>query len=79
MLVDLVAAPDKELEATYASVQRQGPPSSGKTMPSLRGNKGAHLLGSASFLCDSEGNVIGAIESVKDITERKKQEKKLKS
>jgi signal transduction histidine kinase len=39
-------------------------------MSNLRGRE-AYLLGSASALYDSDGNYWGAIESVRDITERK--------
>lgn len=78
MLIDLVGVPNEELEATYTCVERRSGTIFGENfVPSLRGSKGAHLLGSASFLYDNDGNVVGAIESVKDITERKKQEEDL--
>ncbi|OPZ75652.1 MAG: Cyclic di-GMP phosphodiesterase response regulator RpfG [Firmicutes bacterium ADurb.Bin456] len=39
--------------------------------------KGAYLWGSASSLRDTTGKVIGAIETIRDITERKCEEEKL--
>lgn len=43
----------------------------------INDGKGAYLLGSASKLRDASGNTIGAIESIRDITERKLLEKEL--
>ncbi|HNX16801.1 MAG TPA: PAS domain S-box protein [Methanoregula sp.] len=45
--------------------------------PTLYDNRGAHLWLIASPLCDTSGNVIGAIESIRDITARKEAEEKL--
>ena len=44
--------------------------------PNLKG-VGAYVWGVASPIYDSEGKIVGAIESVKDITEQKKMEKAL--
>ncbi len=46
-------------------------------MPNMRGCE-AFLQGSATALYDSEGNVIGAIESVRNITESKKAQEALR-
>lgn len=40
--------------------------------------RGAHLWGTASPLFDANGNLIGAIESIRDITERKMLESELR-
>ena len=45
-------------------------------MPNMRGGS-AYLQGSATVLYDSAGNVFGAIESIRDITDRKKVEDNL--
>lgn len=78
ILIDLLGTPDEELEVTYTSVMRHGTTLLGENYaPSLYDNRGAHLLEAASFLYDGEGNVVGAIESIKDITVRKKREDEL--
>ena len=45
-------------------------------MPKLKDGE-AYLLGSASALYDSDGNYWGAIESIRDITDRKHAEEEL--
>ena len=47
-------------------------------IPNMNGHA-AYLLASAAILYDSEGEVYGAIESIRDITERKQAEEDLKS
>lgn len=43
-------------------------------IPIVYGGRGAHLLGTASPLFDGNGNLIGAVEALRDITERKRLE-----
>lgn len=43
-------------------------------VPRTYGDIGAYLLGSASKFYDAAGNIIGAIESIRDITPRKRAE-----
>jgi len=45
-------------------------------MPNMRGGI-VYLMGSAAVLYDSTGNVFGAIESIRDITEKKQAEDRL--
>ncbi|MFA5332430.1 MAG: PAS domain S-box protein [Methanoregula sp.] len=40
--------------------------------------KGAHLWMIASPMCDTDGRIIGAIESIRDVTSRKESEEKLR-
>jgi PAS domain-containing protein len=47
-------------------------------MPDLRGSE-AFLQGSAASLYDSEGSITGAIESIRNITERMKAQIELKN
>jgi PAS domain S-box-containing protein len=71
ILIDLVLRREEEFEAKYMNIERKGTMLAGETYVSaLRGDV-AYLLGTASSLCDSKGNLIGAIESILDITEHK--------
>jgi len=78
-LVDLVLNKEKELEKNYPSVQREGDKIISETfMPGLYGGKGAYVWRVASPLYDTRGNMIGAIEAFRDITQRKESEDKLR-
>ena len=78
ILVDLVAVSQEELEQNYTHIQRQGPILVGETyVPHLRGCA-RYLLGTASILNDIKGNRIGAIEIIRDITDRKQAESELR-
>ncbi|MGO9690822.1 MAG: PAS domain S-box protein [Syntrophobacteraceae bacterium] len=71
ILIDLVLDPEKEREAKYLTLEKkEGVLAAHAYMPDLRGRQ-AYLFGTASALYDSRGNVVGAIESMRDITERK--------
>ena len=79
ILVDLVFKPQEELEQRYAQIQRHGSVLVGETyVPRLRGG-GRYLLGTASILHDSKGNIVGAIEIIRDITDRKRAEETLRA
>jgi diguanylate cyclase (GGDEF)-like protein/PAS domain S-box-containing protein len=79
ILIDLVLMPQKEIEDKYAYVIRSGNTLITETnVPFTYMGKGAILWGIATLLLDSEGNVIGAIESIRDVTEKKKAEEQLK-
>lgn len=79
ILIDLVLMPQKEIEEKYAYVIRSGNTLITETyVPFTYMGKGASLWGIATLLLDSDGNVIGAIESIRDVTEKKKAEEQLK-
>ncbi|UMZ73520.1 diguanylate cyclase [Natranaerofaba carboxydovora] len=46
--------------------------------PETYGGRGAYLFATASKLRDTSGNIVGAIETIRDITERKQVEEKIK-
>jgi PAS domain S-box-containing protein len=75
MLIDLALHPDKEFEKRYDYFNREddGTVVGEAFMPSLGGG-GAYLFGGAAVLYDSEGDLWGAIEAVRDITEGKRAE-----
>ncbi|MHB8120193.1 MAG: ATP-binding protein [Methanothrix sp.] len=78
ILIDAVRGLDQNFENKYDTIKRQedGTLDAEAYIPNLRGNE-AYLLGSASALYDSDGNYWGAIESIRDITERKRAEEDL--
>ena len=72
MLLDLLDTDDAELSLTYQNVQRKNGVLYAECFASaLYGGKGAHLWVAGTPLCDSEGNRSGAIEVIRDISERK--------
>jgi PAS domain S-box-containing protein len=77
ILIDLVLKPLEEIEAKYIITERRDIVLTGETYaPALRAG-GAYLLGTASLLHDSKGNIVGAIESIHDITARRQAEEAL--
>jgi len=80
ILIDLVLQPENFFEKShYENVYRQGDTLYAESfLPKAYGGKGAFMWGTASKLRDAAGNIIGAIESVRDITERRTMEDELK-
>jgi PAS domain S-box-containing protein len=78
ILIDLVLKPDKKIEQTYYSVfKKEEDHLIVETwVPALK-NKRAFLWAKASPLYDSKRHIVGAIESIRDITERKQAEEML--
>jgi len=74
LLADLILNPDPAVEALYTNMQRQGKTLVAESaMPHMRPG-GAHVWAKATALYDAHGRVIGAIESIRDTTERKRAE-----
>lgn len=77
ILIDLIFSPEEELlEHQYTAVMRGGPAIMGETcVPSPKGKK-VTLWGIATPLFDESGEITGAIESIRDISDRKKQKRR---
>ncbi len=79
ILIDLVLQPKEEVERKYRTIKWQGEIIIGEAYISdLRGNT-VYLLGTASPLYDTKGSIVGAIETIRDITDSRKMEKELAS
>ena len=70
---------DPKFEKKYENLKRDEEDNSlvGEAYMPLQGKGDAYLLGSASALYDSNGDYWGAIESIRDITDRKRVEEEL--
>jgi PAS domain S-box-containing protein len=78
IVIDLVLDPDAEIERRYDLLKRKGNSLYAENfLPLLRGGEGAYVSAIASPLFDNNGKQIGAIESIRDITERKRVEEAL--
>ncbi|MCX7927390.1 MAG: ATP-binding protein [Candidatus Omnitrophica bacterium] len=79
VLIDLIFMEDKEVEARYSFVRRQADTLFAEVFaPMVYGGKGAFLWLKASPLYDSKHNIVGAIETIRDITQHKEAEAILK-
>ena len=75
ILIDLVTQPQEEIEKRYAHIEkRPGGALMGESyIPNLKGGE-LYFFGAAAPLNDQKGNIVGAIECIRDITERKRME-----
>ena len=75
ILIDLVFEENEEIKKKYPFVQRNGNKFISEIyIQRLYGGRGAYLWFIVSPLYDTKGNVIGAIETIRDITKRKQVE-----
>jgi len=80
ILIDQVFDRSIDINANYDFVRKQGNTHFAEAyVPMLYGGKGAYLWVTASSLYDRKGNRIGAIESIRDISEHKAMEAALRS
>lgn len=78
-LLDLIDLDDENLKSRYKNVHRVGNVLIGEIFaPELFGGKGAYIWNTGAPLFDTNGNRLGSIESIRDITERKHTEEALK-
>jgi PAS domain S-box-containing protein len=79
ILIDLVSLSDEEFERGYLEVKREGDSIYAESFIPCLGANGAILWGAARMLKDSEGRFTGAIESVRDVSTRRRMEYALRS
>jgi PAS domain S-box-containing protein len=78
ILIDMVFYDEENIKSNYNYFKKDCDTIFGEAyVPTLNEGKGAHLWGVASPLRDNEGEIIGAIESIRDITEWKLAEQAL--
>ncbi|MEI7636544.1 MAG: PAS domain S-box protein [Syntrophus sp. (in: bacteria)] len=74
ILIDLVSMPAHEIREKYLFIKKDGDILVTETdVPLVRG-KNRNLWGKAGPLYNNEGAIVGAIESIRDVTERKEAE-----
>jgi PAS domain S-box-containing protein len=79
ILIDLIFEPADVIEKNYSHIVREKDVlKADTTLPHLHG-KEVTLAGKASPLYNSQGELIGAIEAIRDITEQKKAEDELRA
>ena len=77
-LLDLLDKDDVELASNYQYMQRKGSTLYAEIFaPALFGGRGAHVWATGAPLFDAKGNRLGAIESIRDITEIKRTKEEL--
>ena len=77
LLIDMVIAPDKVAAGYYTLLQTKGDVLVGEMEARVQGRKRL-LWGKASRLFNRKGEVAGAIETIRDITEHKELESQLR-
>jgi len=80
LLIDLVGDSDESSESKYIYVRKNGSTIFAEAFTgALYGGKGACLWGTAAALLDDRGNRVGAIESIRDVTDHAVAQEKLRS
>ena len=77
ILIDLVFISDEEIEKKYRFINKKGDILLTEADVPMN-NQNRILWGKARPLYDSVGNIVGAIESIRDITDRKRTEEELR-
>ncbi|MEI6842044.1 MAG: PAS domain S-box protein [Methanomicrobiales archaeon] len=75
ILIDFVLNPRETTSEKYPFIRKEGDRVISEiSMPHFHEGRGAYLWFTASLLYDSQGNISGAIESIRDITDLKRAE-----
>lgn len=78
-LIDLIVSPELEEQVEYDLLEKRGECFYiEQYLPALNDGKGAYIRATASKLSDQEGNYVGAIETIRDISVSKETERLLK-
>jgi diguanylate cyclase (GGDEF)-like protein/PAS domain S-box-containing protein len=77
MLIDMVLKPDPMLESEFDLFRVEGARLYGEISVQDLDGQGRYLAGTAGPLNDAQGQVVGAIQTIRDITHRKELEAKL--
>jgi two-component system cell cycle sensor histidine kinase/response regulator CckA len=77
ILIDLALHPDEKIESQYTALQRTGDILFGEAYTPRLSPGNIHLSGSASVLRNSRGEIIGAIQCMRNNTERKNLDERL--
>lgn len=79
MLLDLITASDDDISKHYKDIRREGENLYTEIFsPGVYDGEGAYIWVKASPLFDTDGNRVGAIESIRDISQRKHFEEQLR-
>ncbi|HQB31377.1 MAG TPA: PAS domain S-box protein [Syntrophales bacterium] len=79
ILIDFVLSRNGDVEKDYGFIEREGETLyTEKAVPRVRGQSRI-LWGKANPLYDTRGNLVGAIESIRDMTERRNMEEELRA
>ncbi len=78
ILIDLAMEWNEDIKKLYPFVRREGETLITEAFVTHLPGGGAHLWGRATPLYDSQGNLLGAIETVRDITSRIQMEENLR-
>jgi PAS domain S-box-containing protein len=79
ILIDLIFEPDEKIEPFYSNLLRDGNTLSAETdLPHPKGKR-IYVLAKASPLYNKAGEITGAIEAIRDISDRKQAEEELRA
>lgn len=76
-LIDFALHPDREMEKQYTAIQKMGDVLFGEAFTPNLPSGNIHVSATASVLRDNNGEIIAAIECIRDNTERKRLEERL--
>jgi len=78
IFIDVVLSSDEEIKSLYDHVERKGNALIAEVfLPLMYEGRGGYFWRTATLLLNGEGDIAGAIESIRDVTERKQAEEEL--